>query len=292
MHSSPIAFDEAFSRHRGLLTLADQHVLAGSRVAIAGMGGVGGIYLATLARLGVGKFHICDDDVYDVSNINRQYGATWKTIGRKKIEVMSEIVKDINPRVELRVFPEIITPENVDAFLDGVDVAVDGIDFFALEAKRLFFRRARALKIPVVTAAPIGFGTTLITFLPDAMGFDEYFGMKDGMSNVEMAIAFAVGIAPHALHRAYMDMSSVDLKSGRGPSSGAACALCAGLIATEVTKLVLKRGPIEAAPCYLQYDAFTRVFKQGSVWFGGRNPLQRIKRKLMLRWVRSKTPVE
>ena len=76
---------EAFSRHRGLFSAEEQDALRDTRVAIAGLGGVGGIYLATLARMGVGRYHLADKDVYDASNINRQYGENafilwrWRT---------------------------------------------------------------------------------------------------------------------------------------------------------------------------------------------------------------------
>src|SRR5436190_7249977 len=75
------SYEEAFRRNRGLCTDNEQHILRNSRVAIAGMGGVGGVHLVTLARLGVGKFTIADPDSFDVVNFNRQYGATMSNLG-------------------------------------------------------------------------------------------------------------------------------------------------------------------------------------------------------------------
>ena len=78
-------------RRAGLLSEEEQRRLEGSRVAVAGAGGVGGIHLLTLARLGIGKFAVADPDVFESVNINRQFGATVRTLGRNKAQVLAEI---------------------------------------------------------------------------------------------------------------------------------------------------------------------------------------------------------
>src|SRR3954454_15572117 len=83
------SYDEAFSRHRGLIDPREQEKLRRSRVAIVGMGGVGGIHLLTLARLGIGSFHVADPDSFELANFNRQAGATMPGLGRPKVEVMA-----------------------------------------------------------------------------------------------------------------------------------------------------------------------------------------------------------
>src|SRR5262245_31668460 len=102
------SYDTAFSRHDGLVTSAEQEQLRQSRVAIIGMGGVGGVHLITLARLGVGKFTIADPDRYELANMNRQYGARVDTLGRAKVEVMAEEVRRINPDVDIKTFGDAI----------------------------------------------------------------------------------------------------------------------------------------------------------------------------------------
>src|SRR5438552_16999774 len=93
-------YERAFSRNRGLISAAEQEKLRRSHVAIAGMGGVGGVHLITLARLGIGKFTIADPDTFEVANFNRQYGAKTHTVGRGKAEVMAAAARAINPDVE------------------------------------------------------------------------------------------------------------------------------------------------------------------------------------------------
>lgn len=90
---------EAFSRNLGWVTEEEQAALRSKRVAIAGMGGVGGVYLITLARLGVQHFHIADFDHFELQNFNRQYGANITSIGKSKTETMAQYSKEINPDI-------------------------------------------------------------------------------------------------------------------------------------------------------------------------------------------------
>ena len=124
-------YESAFARNIGWLREDEQQVLRNKRVAIAGMGGVGGVHLLTLARLGIGKFHIADLDRFELANFNRQAGAALSSLGRPKVDVMAEAARDINPECELGVYPEGVSEANLDAFFDGVDVYVDGLDFFS-----------------------------------------------------------------------------------------------------------------------------------------------------------------
>jgi len=275
------SYDAAFSRHLGLLAPAEQGRLRGCRVAIAGLGGVGGIHLATLARLGIGAFHIADPDRFNVVNINRQYGATTLTLGRPKAEVMAEEVRAINPEVRLRVFDEAITAANVGAFLDGVDVVIVGIDFYATEARRLLFREARRRGHWAVTAGPIGFSAAWLTFDPAGMSFDRYFDLDDAMDPIDQLIAFFVGLAPRATQLPYMDLKAADPRTGRGPSAALACHLCSGVAAAEVLKILLGRSPIRPAPWYSQFDAYRQRFCHGRLAWGNRHPLQRLKRRIL-----------
>lgn len=281
------SYDTAFCRNRGLINGDEQNKLRHSRVAIAGLGGVGGIHLVTLARLGIGAFHLADPDRFEEANFNRQYGATTHALGRSKAETMAETAAAINPQIDLRVFTEAVTPENIDAFLDGVNVFVDGIDFFAIDARRLLFREVRRRGIWAVTAGPVGFSTAWLVFDPRGMSFDDYFDLHDGMDHWEQIIAFVAGLAPRATHLPYLDLSAVDPQSGRGPSAGLACQLCAGVAAAEVVKILLGRTPIRSAPRYSQFDAYRAILRTGRLRWGNRHPLQRLKRWYLRRRFRA-----
>lgn len=269
-------YDAAFSRNVGWVTATEQAQLRGKRIAIAGMGGVGGVHLLTLARLGIGAFNISDFDTFDFVNFNRQAGAVMAAIGRPKVDVLAEMARDINPELDIRKFPEGVSPANLDDFLDGVDLYVDGLDFFAFAARRATFAACHRLGIPAVTAAPLGMGTAVLSFLPGKMSFEEYFCLE-GCDEEEMAIRFLLGLSPAMLQRGYLaDPSRVNLAERRGPSTIAACQLCAGVTATEAVKILLGRGQVLAAPHGYQFDAYrnryVRTWRPG----GNRNPLQRI----------------
>lgn len=272
------SYAEAFSRHYPLLRGVEQERLRHSCVALAGLGGVGGIHLATLARLGIGGFHLADPDCFETVNFNRQHGASLRTLGRNKALVMADEARAINPEVRLRVMPEGITSENVGRFLDGVDLLIDGLDFFALRTRRLLYAEARRRGIPAVIAGPLGFGVAWLLFDPRGMSFDAYFDLDDGMEPLDQLVAFAVGLAPRGLHTRYLDLADIDLASGRLPSAGLACQLCAGVAAVETLRLLLGRGGVRSAPHYFHFDPYLRQFHAGYLRGGNRHPWQRCKR--------------
>lgn len=121
---------------------------------------------------------------------------------------------------ELEFLKEFVTPENVDRFLEDVDLLIDAVDFFAFDARRMLFREAARRGIWVVTAGPIGFSTAWLAFDPKGMSFDNYFDLRDGMAAVDQFAAFAIGLAPRSTHIPYFDFSYVD-QNGRGPSVAA-----------------------------------------------------------------------
>ena len=277
-------YSRAFSRNIGWLTTEEQAVLRRSRAAIAGLGGVGGPHLLTLARLGVGKFNIADFDTFELQNFNRQVGATTSTRGLPKAEVMSRMARDINPELEVQAFPEGVTAGNVDEFLRDVDVYVDGLDFFAVEARRTVFAACHARGIPALTAAPLGMGVALLYFAPGGMSFEEYFRLE-GQPRGEQLARFIAGLSPAMLQRKYLvEPAAVNFREERGPSTAMACDLCAGVMGTEVLKVLLRRGAMRPAPWGLQYDAYLQRFARTWRPFGNANPLQR----LMLLLIRRK----
>lgn len=276
MSDTPFAYDDAFSRNLGWVTAGEQRALRGKRVAVAGLGGVGGSHLLTLARLGIGAFNIADFDRFAIANFNRQAGATVASLDRPKIDVLAEMALDINPELDIRRFPMGVEADRIDAFLDGVDLYVDGLDYFALDIRRQVFARCAALGIPAVTAAPLGMGVALLNFLPGAMSFEDYFQLE-GLSPDEQAIRFLLGLSPRMLQLAYLvDRSRVNFAEKRGPSTVMACQMCAGFAATEALKILLKRGRILAAPRGVHFDAyryrFTRTWRPG----GNSNWMQRL----------------
>ena len=283
-------YGQAFARNLGWVTPAEQAALRSKRIAIAGLGGVGGVHLLTLARLGVGAFNIADFDRFDWANFNRQVGATVDTVGRAKLDVLAEMARAINPQVDLRTFPEGVDAGNIDAFLGGADAYVDGLDFFAFEAREMTFARCAALGVPAITVAPLGMGAALLNFIPGKMSFEDYFGVA-GRSVDEKTVRLLVGLSPALLQRAYLvDPSFVDFARQAGPSTPMACQLCAGIAATEALKILLGRGEVLAAPWGVHYDAYRNTVKRTWRPGGWRNPVQRLAAALARRHLQRGRP--
>jgi len=274
--NSSFDYKKAFSRNIGWVTEQEQSILKSKRVAIAGMGGVGGSHLLTLTRLGIGAFHIADFDVFELANFNRQAGATMSHLNRPKVDALAEMALDINPDLDIKRFSEGVTGNNLSEFFTGVDVYVDGLDFFAFQARRSVFAACHELGIPAVTAAPLGMGVALLNFLPGRMSFEEYFGFE-GCSEDEMALRFLLGLAPAGVHRGYLvEPGRINLKERRGPSTAIGCELCAGVASGQVVKILLNRGNVLAAPHGLQFDAFENRLKRTWRPGGASNPIQRL----------------
>lgn len=276
MDTKSFIYNEAFSRNIGWVTRREQDELRQKRIAIAGLGGVGGVHLLTLCRLGIGKFHLADFDTYDLANFNRQIGAGVSTLGRAKLEVMIQQARDINPELEITGFAEGVTPDNLDSFLGGVDIYIDGLDFFAFQIRQQVFSACEAKGVPAVTAAPLGMGAAVLNFMPGGMSFDDYFRLDEG-TEAEKPLRFLMGLAPARLQMRYLaDPSTVDLASRRGPSTIMACQFCAGAAAAEALKILLGRGPVRAAPKGYHFDGYlNRLALTWRPW-GNRNPLNRL----------------
>lgn len=282
-------YHEAFSRNLGWVTETEQEVLRNKRIAIAGMGGVGGSHLLTLTRLGIGQFSLADFDQFELANFNRQAGASTAHLGRNKLEVMVEMARGVNPGLKIEQFPTGINVDNLDDFLQGVDLYVDSLDFFALDIRRAVFAACYAKGIPAITAAPLGMGAALLCFFPGQMSFEKYF-LLEGQPREEQALRFMLGLAPRPQQLAYLaDDSKVDLEAGKGPSTPMACELCAGFAGTYALKILLARGGVPAAPRGIHFDAYrNRLVTTWRPW-GNANPIQRLGLKIARKKISSGT---
>ena len=260
---SRFSYADAFDRNIGWLTEGEQQALKGKTVAIAGMGGVGGVHLLTLVRLGVSKFHIADLDCFEVANFNRQVGAMMSTLDQPKVDVLAKMAKDINPEAEITVFPSGVTPQNLDTFLEGVDLFIDGFDFFVLDIRRATFARCRELGIPAMTAAPVGMGVAFLLFTQDSMSFEDYFRLE-GKSELRQYINFLMGLAPSGMHRSYLaDPARLDIAKRKAPSTMVGVGLCAAYTGAQAVKCLLHRGAVKPAPFHYHFDAYLNKFKLG-----------------------------
>lgn len=156
---------------------------------------------------------------------------------------------------------------------------IDGLDYFVIQARRQLFREARQSGLWALTSGPHAFGATLLCFSPRGMTFDDYFDIHDGMSEEDQAIAFGVGGCPRHIHLAYLDFKKFfSFGERRSASAGLACQLASGMVAAEAVKILLGRGRVRPAPCYLQFDAYRQKLVKGRLLWANRGPAQRLKR--------------
>lgn len=144
-----------FSRTQLLFGKEAMEKLAGSRVAVFGIGGVGGYTVEALVRSGVGAIDLIDDDKVCLTNLNRQIIATRSTVGKYKVDVMKERILDINPKVEVNVHKCFYLPETKDEFdFSQYSYVVDAVD--TVTAKIEIIMRAKAADVPVISCMGAG----------------------------------------------------------------------------------------------------------------------------------------
>ena len=144
-----------FSRTEILLGREAMEKLASSRVAVFGVGGVGGYVCEALVRSGVGSFDLIDSDIVCESNLNRQIIATRDTIGRYKTEVMKERMQSINPDVKVRIHNCFFLPENSGEFpFEEYDYVVDAVE--TVTAKIELIMKAKEAGVPIISSMGAG----------------------------------------------------------------------------------------------------------------------------------------
>ena len=147
--------EEIYSRTELILGKDGVQRLKTARVALFGVGGVGGFAAEALARAGVGEIHLFDRDVVSESNINRQIVALRSTVGRYKTEVMAERIGDINPNIKVVCHNVFYLPENAEEYpLEGYDYVLDAVD--TVSAKLEIVVRCKRAGVPVISAMGAG----------------------------------------------------------------------------------------------------------------------------------------
>lgn len=144
-----------FSRTELLLGKSSMERLSKCRVAVFGIGGVGGYVCEALARSGIGVFDLIDDDKVSLTNINRQIIATSKTVGRYKTDVMKERILDINPDAVVNTYQCFFLPENASDFpFEKYDYVVDAID--TVTAKIELVMQCQKTGVPIISSMGAG----------------------------------------------------------------------------------------------------------------------------------------
>lgn len=148
---------DEFSRTELIIGQANRQKLADATIVVFGVGGVGSHCIEALARCGVGRLALIDNDRVSLTNINRQSIAYHSTVGRYKTQVMKERIADINPRARVDVYETFVLPDNLEALLDGIgDISylIDAID--TVTAKLAIAQYAAGCQIPLISSMGTG----------------------------------------------------------------------------------------------------------------------------------------
>ena len=146
---------DQFSRTQLLYGMDAMRYFASCRIAVFGIGGVGGYAVEALARSGIGALDLVDNDKVCITNINRQIIATRKTVGKYKVDVAGERIKDINPECEVRTYKTFYLPDTQDQFdFRDYDYVVDAID--TVTGKLTIIENAKKAGVPVISSMGAG----------------------------------------------------------------------------------------------------------------------------------------
>jgi len=225
------AFTARFARNFEAISKDEQTLLWEKRVAVLGCGGLGGYVVEYLCRFGAGRFTVCDGDVFEPSNLNRQLLCTEKTIGQNKAEAAKARISAINNAASVTVFSERMTAENAAVILRECDVAVCALD--TVSARRILAEVAGALRIPVILGAIAGWCGQVAVLRPGERLLDLLYlaGEEHGEETVLGNLSFTA-------------------------------AFCAALQASETAKLLLGRPSALRGGEVLQFDLLQQLFEK------------------------------
>jgi molybdopterin/thiamine biosynthesis adenylyltransferase len=295
----PVQPDEAYYRERtdrnlGWITANEQSMLRASVIGIAGCGGMGGLLASVFVRLGVGEVRIADCETFDISNINRQFGAKRGTVGRSKAFETAREVRAVSDDTMLIVYPQGITEETVDHFAGGCDVICDEIELLALDARILLHARSRAAGIPLFNCNTVGFGTNLFLYTPESMTMEEAVGIGyeeacqlrqatargDREAGVRIAKAILRAVVPDipAYSQETIEINREAVlkrifEEGKAPIIATNPSMAGGFLADRVLLYLLRNSgvrrdiaEIPAMPGYLHFDAARMTAQAVSAW--------------------------
>lgn len=168
-----MAYWEIVSRQMGIVTKSVQERFRDAKITVIGCGGIGGATTEMLVRMGVGNLKIIDKDTFDVSNINRQLMSSFYSVGKSKVNTTYEILKSINPFVNITSFEEELNEDNVQKIVEESDIVIDALD--NLVTRIILSRYALDSGIPFVHGAIHGTMGQVSVFTKDTPTYEELF---------------------------------------------------------------------------------------------------------------------
>lgn len=239
-------------RNRGLISLEQQDKIARTSIAIAGLGGDGGLLTERLARFGIRKFILADPENFDVSNFNRQFASSINTTGNKKAEVIAKEVLAICPEAQIETYSSGISKENVEEFVRQADIIVDEIEFSTPTLSVILHQAARRQNKLVFMGANIAWGASAFCFSPSGMTFEEFFEYDANSERIDATKYFPA-------KPSYLDeelLQSVLNGSSPTPGLSSSVALVAAILSTQIIQTIIGSKTPRFVPYYQFIDLF------------------------------------
>ncbi len=219
-----------------LVSKEEQEKFKNAKITVIGCGGIGGETIEMLARMGVGELVLVDEDVFDITNLNRQSLSTTEVIGKEKSVVAREKVESINPHVKVTSYTAHVNQINIDEMLKDSNLVIDALD--NVLTRVIVSRKAAEMKIPYVHGAIHGTLGQVTVFLANTRSYEEMFNLP-------------------SLGRELTDETIDDLKnvaSATPPAIGPTPNLIGCLEAMEAYKIITGIGKVTVAPKILTFD--------------------------------------
>lgn len=237
-------------------------------IGIVGTGGIGGAVAARLVRMGACNLKLADPDHFDLTNVQRQFGASRETIGRNKAEVVAEQIFDLTGDVNIDVYPEGITPESAAEFMDGCDYVMDQMEFFQIKNRYALHRAFRAsdrcrfmFKIPTVAHS-----TIIFTYTKDSMPIEEVYDLdEDAEFTPDVTRRLMERIMPE--YQNFPSAQTLDewfVQNQKMPIFGACPPLAEGVLVERLAQEIMDlpgRTPLPVQPGYALFDTLTWTAK-------------------------------
>lgn len=262
-----------FARNIGILSEFEQEELRRAKIAIAGVGGVGGLLAERLIRIGVEQLKITDPGLFEKSNFNRQFGSSSLSQGRNKAEVVFSEIKCINPEARITYDRAGINSEDdANRFVEGADVVIDEMDFGLFRQSISLQRAARRQGKYYFFTSALGFGALLVIFDPKGLTLEEFdkFPISADLNCMHKPKVPLEKIIPVVPSYAPANIGEVleDIYDGKRtvPTTSIGVGLASIIATMETVNIILKKREIPTAPRYTYVDLLDRVFTIGPAW--------------------------
>lgn len=246
-----------FARNHILFSHSDQNKLRQTQISIAGLGGIGGHTAEIFTRIGVCNLKISDPQCFKLSDLNRQFGSSHKTLHKNKSSVIKQLLKNINPEMNIKNFPKgIYTQRTADAFCKDSSIIINQVDITGSPIAKMLYSCAKQNNAFYFTSLSLGWGALVMNFSPKNTNCDLN-QFIDSNLNINTFFSFLPDYAKRKLALA----AKIYSKQMESPAICLGTKLGALILSNEVINLITKKNKPIIMPNALFIDLRDRTIK-------------------------------